>query len=112
VRRRLTGEPEKVERAVRDAVRDVVALWHLFFILNICLMADVRLMRAQLLLLVHSMSRWTRNDLRQLSPVFEEQVRLYLKDLVVWHGAVEAIGQRHYQAYAPLLPEARRRVPE
>ena len=110
VRRRLTAEPEKVERAVRDAVRDVAALWHLFFVLNTCVMADVRLMWAYLLLLVHVVARWSRDDLGRPSPVFEEQVRAYLTDLVVWHGVVDTISQRHFQSYDPLLPEARKQL--
>lgn len=111
VRRRMASEPaEKVEHAVRDAVRDAAALWDLFFVVNQCFMAERRTMWLLLLCLSHAITAWTRGELSRHGPPIEEQVRLNLRDLIVWNEVVETIGQRRYQGYDVLLPAPRKEL--
>ena len=94
----------------KDAVRDVAALWYLFFEVNGALMAERRLLWSHLLLLSHALTAWTRGPSTPKSPPIEDQVRGYLGRLVIWTEAVETIRKRRFQGYDVLLPQARKEL--
>jgi hypothetical protein len=108
----MSNEPsEKVEPAVQGAVRDVAALWHLFFITNTAFIADRRLLWAQLALLGSALARAVRRESsRGSASELAERVCQSLRDLVVWHGTVATIGERRFQGYDPLLSEPRHQL--
>jgi hypothetical protein len=54
---------------------------------------------------VHVVLAWSQ-ERKGPAPV-EEQVRFYLRDLVVWHAVAETIGERHFAGYDVLLSEPR-----
>ena len=106
----MTKEPlDHVEQVTKDAVRDVAGLY-LFFDVNVALMAERRLLWSHLLLLSHALTAWTGVTSPRRRPPIEQQVRLCLRDLVIWTEAIEAICKRRFQGYDVLLPEARKEL--
>jgi hypothetical protein len=100
----------RIYAGVRDAVREISALYYLFVEVNVRVDHERRLMWAHLALLSHAITAWSRDELSRKTPPIEKQVRGYLRDLVVWHRVVETISERRYQGYDVLLPGPRKEL--
>jgi len=106
----MAREPlEKVERAVRDAVRDVAALWYLFQVVNITIATERRLLWAHMELLAHTVFGWLRDEFGAPERA-AERVRSCVREVVVWHAVVETISRERFQGYDVLLSEPRQEL--
>jgi hypothetical protein len=108
--RRGQAASARIYAGVRDEVREIAALYYLFVEVNVRVDHERRLMWAHLALLSHALTAWNRGALSAKAPPIEKQVRGYLRDLVVWHGLVEAISARRFQSHDVLLPGPRQEL--
>jgi hypothetical protein len=100
----------RIYAGVRDAVREISALYYLFVELNVRVAHERRMMWAHLALLSHALTAWGRDQLSGKASPIASQVRGYLRDLVLWHSVVETISERRYHGHDVLLPGPRQQL--
>src|SRR5437867_8584561 len=97
---------EGVDRAERDAVRDVAMLFYLFMQVNGQLIEEKRALCLLLALLAHSVPHWYRDDRMARWDESRQRLQSAVEELYGWHRTVAILGDRYFQRICPLLAEA------
>src|SRR5439155_2225772 len=102
---------EGVDRAERDAVRDVAMLFYLFMQANGQFVEEKRALCLLVALLLHSVHDWFRDSrMPQWDDPLDRRLQLAVEELYGWQRAVAMLAERYFQGVCPLFPEVEEQI--
>jgi hypothetical protein len=111
VRTAMKGQDtQRIERAVRGAVKEVAFLYYLHSQLTGRLLSEQRALWLHLALTAAGLRDAYRNEDTQALTEWVERAALCVGEAYLWHGTVERIAERYYQGRWPLFPDTTREV--
>jgi hypothetical protein len=111
VRTAMKGQDhDRIERAVRSAVKEVAFLYYLHSQLNGRLLSEKRALWLHLALTCSGLKDAFRHDDAEALTEWTNRAALCLGEAYLWRGVVERIAERYYQGGWPLFPDTTRQV--